>query len=806
MEKFIKKFERNFYGNSLIIQSLTNDAAKRNMVYRRILDDDISRTMTDGLHMISHLYLYTNAPPHGYGTPAPKVAETVLRSYSYNKIEHPGTTTVHGKTINKFAITDLQMYPFDQVTGNFNPRSARLMSRRFLRDNSEAIIGTARETIEQMKKTNPDVLTRGRQTWDPASLKSVTSAKAYSRFMEILSDNEIPIPTNCLEFLKTFSDLFEREKLEITKREVIATTRLVYSRVLKGWKQVERKRIVMRKTTVNGKDNVTNWLVDYTRSFCSYIKHGERGKKDRRAIASANIPLRMLLYIIEAFHLELGKIIPGSTISIGGEEKKMKINRELFATSSKMVSGEPSFLQATEDATKWNECMNPMLFGLIHHEFFSEENREDLGLPPPNDEEKLFMKICLLTFSIMSVKRINLGPGVIISNDSEYQRVDWCNVPRGCLNKKTAKWHEEIKPYLEEDNYVLSSPGFLMGMLNAASTTVGLIAVGYKQMREVEVTTLRSSDDSMTVFAAPSIKELAKSIEINRKSLKLIGINPSTSKSLFFEKGYGEYTSWYQDGDFIAQCGVETSSLKPGGSNAQDDFNTIASNTTTLLRTNTINKIGAISRIMVGIDNVRRLWKVGRNSGKRPELTRSVVFLADGGDCPWNLENLAMEESVLRYSNIKTDLDRKYFMKVMDPQNPFSDTPDEQIAWSKQAGTLVMNTIDTARNVFCYVKRSNKTINNETSKLEAMKEKHHKEAYEIMTSSEPSFHLKIPPSKSSIADYIKTGIMLKVEKLNLSPEEKLKVETAIRILEGTQHSEDLEDDFEDNFQEEIVIE
>lgn len=38
--------------------------------------------------------------------------------------------------------------------------------------------------------------------------------------------------------------------------------------------------------------------------------------------------LRMFLNIIEDFHLELGKVIEGSTISIGGERKKMKI----FAT------------------------------------------------------------------------------------------------------------------------------------------------------------------------------------------------------------------------------------------------------------------------------------------------------------------------------------------------------------------------------------------------------------------------------------------------------------------------------------------
>lgn len=29
--------------------------------------------------------MYTNPPPYGYGTPAPKTAKTVLRSLNYNK-------------------------------------------------------------------------------------------------------------------------------------------------------------------------------------------------------------------------------------------------------------------------------------------------------------------------------------------------------------------------------------------------------------------------------------------------------------------------------------------------------------------------------------------------------------------------------------------------------------------------------------------------------------------------------------------------------------------------------------------------
>lgn len=44
------------------------------------------------------------------------------------------------------------------------------------------------------------------------------------------------------------------------------------------------------------------------------------------------------------------------------------------------------------------------------------------------------------------------------------------------MNEKTRKWFKETVPYLTEDHkFLLASPGMLMGMMNAASTTVGIL-------------------------------------------------------------------------------------------------------------------------------------------------------------------------------------------------------------------------------------------------------------------------------------------------------------------------------------------
>lgn len=68
----------------------------------------------------------------------------------------------------------------------------------------------------------------------------------------------------------------------------------------------------------------------------------------------------------------------GSTISIGGEEKKMKIT-ETFSTWSIDGGSAVEHTQGTEDATKWNECLAPVAFVLTHIYFFNNNIRRKLG-------------------------------------------------------------------------------------------------------------------------------------------------------------------------------------------------------------------------------------------------------------------------------------------------------------------------------------------------------------------------------------------------------------------------------------------
>lgn len=83
--------------------------------------------------------------------------------------------------------------------------------------------------------------------------------------------------------------------------------------------------------------------------------------------------------------MDLGKNLEGSTISIGGEEKKAKITNDFL--SSFLINGDiPVHVsQGTEDATKWNECLSPESFALMHRFLFDPTIRAKLNVPARNE-------------------------------------------------------------------------------------------------------------------------------------------------------------------------------------------------------------------------------------------------------------------------------------------------------------------------------------------------------------------------------------------------------------------------------------
>lgn len=167
-----------------------------------------------------------------------------------------------------------------------------------------------------------------------------------------------------------------------------------------------------------------------------------------------------------------------------------------------------------------------------------------------------------------------------------------------------------------------------MGMHNAASTTLSLAATGFRQPDSVKVVTLRSSDDSMTVFVAGGPEIMVNAQEWDRKTLKLIGVNLSDKKTIVCPYQYGEYTSWYQDNAFVSQFGVETSALRPQGKNPHDDFHSISKSTQVALTNLIVNPLGGECWLRIGVDNVRRLYRIKKVSNKRKGIKDQCQIIA----------------------------------------------------------------------------------------------------------------------------------------------------------------------------------
>ncbi|AIY25030.1 polymerase basic 1 protein [Wellfleet Bay virus] len=654
-----------------------------------------------GLSSISFLYKYVNVPPLAVGVPAAKTAESVLRSFEYNRLPNNGLEN----RPRQFWLQSDGEYPYDETCANFSLAAAQEMHKGFLLENYKIIDEVIEQVYNRIKITNADILTKGRQTWDPINKRSVPSAQAFKDMISVFRSNTGSMGFSVLDFLETFHLLLTKEELCFSRRVPCVKTK----RVKRGGIITEEEFVSVKQEHVKltSNEEVRETLMGWSTAFCSYLKSKERGKLKRRAIASANPILRMYLWVVEEFHLELGRRseIESSTISIGGEEKKAKI----ITTLDSLLIGEAN-TQATEDATKWNECLAPENFALMHDIWCARSVRNELGIKPPPTCAQVLRDIFRMAFYLLSKKRIYLGKGHLITNSNHSAYLKWSPEYKKYMNKKTLQWFEKAERHIDPEGYMHAPYGMLMGMLNAGSTDLALPATKWRLPSHSDCKTVRSSDDSMSVFSARDSQALAQNINRMYDNLKLLGVNISKKKTRFFQLKYGEYTSAYQDGDFTAQYGVETAALRPEGNNPPDDFHSVASQAATSLRAGTVNFVGAQFRIGIGVDNVRRLWKIDRVENKRPEIPDEIILLSDGGPNPWNFSNCHLAEIPIKMIRAQdNEKAKEYLEAVMNPDNPFTSDAQEITSFSKELNTLVDSSLELPRNLFHTLKRSNAT-------------------------------------------------------------------------------------------------
>lgn len=189
------------------------------MIYETTLPDDLTReeeeqieckkvidpSKTNTLSAVSNYYIYTGTPPHGYGTQAPKVAETVSRAYRFNLKRSDKTLKID----NRYDVERLNWefetdgdFPHDKIHGNYHPSAIKEMTASFVQTYHQVLDDSVERVMQDLLNTNSDTLTSGRQTFYPFTGQSTTAAIAYKRALDFLTTNLGHIGSSCLDWLK----------------------------------------------------------------------------------------------------------------------------------------------------------------------------------------------------------------------------------------------------------------------------------------------------------------------------------------------------------------------------------------------------------------------------------------------------------------------------------------------------------------------------------------------------------------------------------------------------------------------------
>lgn len=182
-----------------------------------------------------------------------------------------------------------------------------------------------------------------------------------------------------------------------------------------------------------------------------------------------------------------------------------------------------------------------------------------------------------------------------------------------------------------------------------------------------------------------------------------------------------------------------------------------------------------------------------------------VQLIEDGGRNLWNCVNCHLSEIGMKRRLVITEEEKKNFHKIMNPDSPFIDEPEEEMTFSKEHGKLVLDIVEAPRNVFTYTKRSNRTFREEKMKNQAEKEKSNVAVLKIIQLLDPTVYLEYPKSSCTLRDHLKAIMEVMKQDISMNPDEEERYKSALRVLStGVAVDKDEETRFEE-FDEECFV-
>lgn len=691
------------------------------------------------------LYAYTGCPPVAYGTHTKAVLENIRRPYEYYFKQRNVSEALKVKSGNK----ELNEINVEEASSGFHYDSVVEFSKMFFEKYRGAFGVLQRwlgSTLQTMKYAD---LAKGRQTWSFIRKKNIPAAAALEETIEYLELNlGRKIGSSMVSYLQAILDVLEKEET-FFEYEVTMNQKKQYQ---SDNESDEESHTIMRKVKFTQEE-----LWNQMRKLNTMWKHLERGRLNRRTIATPSMLIRGFVKIVEDASRVLLEHIESAGVPVGGEEKLAKLASKLMGDKSK-VTGELS-----GDQEKFNECLDPDAMRLMWEVFLKRCER-------PKWEQELFS----IPFLVFKGKIADMGEGLTYNCKGyiEHRKLGELKsefdelIPAIVFErKKNGEGIENVPVGIE------CTLGMFMGMYNLSSTLLSLIAA---DRPELEGNHVESSDDFIHFFYTETHDQMFEQAEMLRLSQKLVGINFSASKCILISPaGIGEFNSKYHYKEFVGNIATELPALFPNGLNPMSDLSMGLNVIRHSMNTNQMNMLTGDLALRLFLKAYRYAYLVEgitRRTKFMEENQIKPLLLNQGAKNVHSVSTLHLDEISLRkHLGLLTN---EHLKKILNPANPFTAMGDSAIVYRQENKIPELLEDPSLGSIFKFEFTRNRTVLNREDRSILKKEKKYKELTNMINNCYPELMIANIDIPGTVSEAIESRLKQIVEQANITEDQK----------------------------------
>nr|UDL13962.1 MAG: RNA-dependent RNA polymerase subunit PB1 [Xiangshan orthomyxo-like virus] len=653
------------------------------------------------------IYAYTGPPPVAYGTHTKAVLENILRPFKYFFKKENVKDALKIKTGSK----ELDEINIIGPSSGFHRDSVLSFSKSFYKKYEHAFTHLQRWLNDGLQSMKYAELAKGRQTWSFLQKKNIPAAAALEETVNFLEHNlKRKIGSGILSYLQAIMDVMEMDSTEYKYETYVVE----FDFDSEDDADVSEKKI-LKSRTITRKE-----LWDQMRKLNTMWKHLERGRLQRRTIATPSMLIRGFVKIVEDAARVLLERIDSAGVPVGGEEKLAKLASKLMLDRSK-VTGELS-----GDQEKFNECLDPDAMRMMWEVFLRECGRSEW-------EIELFS----IPFLVFKAKMADMGEGLTfeckgfiekhhIGESEEYKSEfdDLIEATVWSMKDVYVKGKGVVKMKVYEG--IECTLGMFMGMYNLSSTLLSLIAADRPELSGSHV---ESSDDFIHFIYTDTVEEMFKQVETLRLSQKLVGINFSPSKCILISPaGIGEFNSKYHYKEFVGNIATELPALFPNGLNPSSDLAMGLNVIKQSLSTNQMNMLTGSLALRLFVKSYKYCYMsegINPRTKFMEEANCKKLLLNQGADPVHSISTLHLDEIALRFH--LGLLEQRDLNRLLNPANPITGSIEPVITYRWENKMPVELDDPSLGSSFKFEFSRNRTIMNRPDRVTLEIEKDYKE-------------------------------------------------------------------------------